>query len=509
MKLTKIAVFARRVSTGALRGKLDRTEGMALGTVNISWIGNSEFKVAYGSKTTLSMMKKKLARLTDIPEEEATVIGYSLIEDEYEPESEDYIRECLVLDLDHTLIDVGPGSNYTAITKQPLNASDDDSMTYIESDELKDMGSEEIVRRLHLDEPPLPKLVEGHPGFSIRPGLHKLLTKVYQGYDIFLWSGATMGWMYNNSMDAAILHHPDFKITGLLDYQSMLTINSSRYGRFATKPLQILWRYSNGCYNASNTILVDDMRSCLTMAVWIIRHLGEYLIALSVAKSFGETDHRKYVKRREQAQIREAEIRQDRLRKEAQKEADKIALEENMKNAEREKKKEIALRKLHRIVTYGKKLREGSISSTETEDRDSDKERERKKKDLLTPFDPIASLREVQELNRKNKLKHERLRNERGYYSGFVGASEPLFWEGDEENDEGSGDKEGGRVNQKKQLDDRLQETNHPRQQEDSRPARDEERSVDGDWKDSTNPARVDKRKSPLFVTSQKSRRWL
>ena len=63
-----------------------------------------------------------------------------------------------------------------------------------------------------------------------RPHLHKFLTCAYEAYDIVIWSANSMKWMNVKMKALGVLTHTDFKITFMMDYKSMLTLHTQRYG---------------------------------------------------------------------------------------------------------------------------------------------------------------------------------------------------------------------------------------------------------------------------------------
>eukprot|EP00892_Ulva_mutabilis_P009467 jgi/Ulvmu1/6893/UM031_0099.1 len=93
-----------------------------------------------------------------------------------------------------------------------------------------------------------------------RPHLHKFLASAYEDYDIVVWSANSMKWMNVKMKALGVLTHTDFKIAFMLDYKSMLTLHTERYGVFDCKPLQLLWSKFSEHYNADNTIMLDDLR---------------------------------------------------------------------------------------------------------------------------------------------------------------------------------------------------------------------------------------------------------
>ena len=54
--------------------------------------------------------------------------------------------------------------------------------------------------------------------------------------------------------------HPGYKLVCLLDHAAMVTVRTERYGVFDCKPLQFVWAKFGGAYDASNTVMLDDLR---------------------------------------------------------------------------------------------------------------------------------------------------------------------------------------------------------------------------------------------------------
>lgn len=93
-----------------------------------------------------------------------------------------------------------------------------------------------------------------------RPHLHKFLASAYEEYDIVIWSANSMKWMNVKMKGLGVLGHADFKITFMMDFKSMLTLHTQRYGVFDCKPLQLLWAKFGEFYSSDNTIMLDDLR---------------------------------------------------------------------------------------------------------------------------------------------------------------------------------------------------------------------------------------------------------
>ncbi|KAI4296212.1 hypothetical protein L6164_036188 [Bauhinia variegata] len=99
----------------------------------------------------------------------------------------------------------------------------------------------------------------------MRPYLHEFLTSVYSEYDIMIWSATSMKWIDLKMGQLGVLDNPNYKITALLDHLAMITVQSSSRGVFDCKPLGLIWAQFPEFYNASNTIMFDDLRRNFVM----------------------------------------------------------------------------------------------------------------------------------------------------------------------------------------------------------------------------------------------------
>ncbi|KAK7247292.1 hypothetical protein RIF29_42173 [Crotalaria pallida] len=99
----------------------------------------------------------------------------------------------------------------------------------------------------------------------MRPYLHEFLTSVYSEYDIMIWSATSMKWIKVKMGQLGVLDNPNYKITALLDHMAMITVQSSSGGVFDCKPLGLIWAQFPEFYNASNTIMFDDLRRNFVM----------------------------------------------------------------------------------------------------------------------------------------------------------------------------------------------------------------------------------------------------
>jgi ubiquitin-like domain-containing CTD phosphatase 1 len=63
-----------------------------------------------------------------------------------------------------------------------------------------------------------------------RPHLLAFLAAVHTHYDIVIWSANSMKWMNVKMKALGVLDNDNFKVTFMLDYRSMLTVKTSKYG---------------------------------------------------------------------------------------------------------------------------------------------------------------------------------------------------------------------------------------------------------------------------------------
>ncbi|XP_027347160.1 ubiquitin-like domain-containing CTD phosphatase [Abrus precatorius] len=99
----------------------------------------------------------------------------------------------------------------------------------------------------------------------MRPYLHEFLTSVYAEYDIMIWSATSMKWINLKMGQLGVLDNPNYRITALLDHLAMITVQTSSRGVFDCKPLGLIWAQFPEFYNASNTIMFDDLRRNFVM----------------------------------------------------------------------------------------------------------------------------------------------------------------------------------------------------------------------------------------------------
>ena len=69
-----------------------------------------------------------------------------------------------------------------------------------------------------------------------------------------------MKWVEVKMRELGVLSHADYKLTCMLDHAAMVTVRTERHGVFDCKPLQFVWAKFEGAYDASNTVMLDDLR---------------------------------------------------------------------------------------------------------------------------------------------------------------------------------------------------------------------------------------------------------
>ncbi|XP_062177329.1 ubiquitin-like domain-containing CTD phosphatase [Alnus glutinosa] len=99
----------------------------------------------------------------------------------------------------------------------------------------------------------------------MRPYLHEFLTAVYAEYDIMIWSATSIKWVELKMGQLGVLSNPNYKITALLDYLAMITVQSDARGIFDCKPLGLIWAQFPEFYSSKNTIMFDDLRRNFVM----------------------------------------------------------------------------------------------------------------------------------------------------------------------------------------------------------------------------------------------------
>ena len=92
-----------------------------------------------------------------------------------------------------------------------------------------------------------------------RPYLHEFLAEAYTQYDLVIWSATSMKWVEVKMRELGVLSSPDFKISFMMDFTSMIPVTVPPH-TFDCKPLAVIWGKFPAFYNEKNTIMVDDLR---------------------------------------------------------------------------------------------------------------------------------------------------------------------------------------------------------------------------------------------------------
>lgn len=146
-----------------------------------------------------------------------------------------------------------------------------------------------------------------------RPYLHEFLTAAYPYYDIIIWSATGKKWVDVKMKELGVSTHEAYKLTCMLDYSSMLTVHTEKYGVFDCKPLAFIWAKFPDHYNSTNTIMFDDLRrnyilnrqNGLVIRPYRKAHLNRhtdqelkyltrYLLAIADLRDLSHLDHRSW-----------------------------------------------------------------------------------------------------------------------------------------------------------------------------------------------------------------------
>ncbi|CAL8079387.1 unnamed protein product [Orchesella dallaii] len=105
-------------------------------------------------------------------------------------------------------------------------------------------------------------LYDDGPGL-LRPSLHQFLKAAYVNYDIAIWSATPPLTVFSKLEAMGVLNHPSYDIACMLDISAMIEIDYSLAGEpeknVKVKPLCVLWNYIPSC-SQKNTIMIDDMQ---------------------------------------------------------------------------------------------------------------------------------------------------------------------------------------------------------------------------------------------------------
>lgn len=99
-----------------------------------------------------------------------------------------------------------------------------------------------------------------------RPHLHTMLAAAHPHYDIIIWSANSMKWIEVKMRELRLASHPDFQLTAYMDALAMVTVRTPAHGVFNAKPLEVLWSNLADAHGGHrhwgphNTIMFDDLR---------------------------------------------------------------------------------------------------------------------------------------------------------------------------------------------------------------------------------------------------------
>ncbi|ETV75995.1 HAD hydrolase, family IIID, variant 2 [Aphanomyces astaci] len=91
-----------------------------------------------------------------------------------------------------------------------------------------------------------------------RPYIHEFLKLVHQRYDIGIWSQTSWRWIEIKLTELGMLTTPDYCINFILDKTSMFSV-PDQAKPIKVKALDIIWRSFPGRWHAKNTLHVDDL----------------------------------------------------------------------------------------------------------------------------------------------------------------------------------------------------------------------------------------------------------
>jgi len=150
---------------------------------------------------------------------------------------------------------------------------------------------------------------------TMRPGLVEFLGKVFQFYNIVIWSATDWKWLEIKLIEFGLIPHPHFCFCFVLDKSCMFTVKSKRKGvmvEHTVKALGIIWsKYPQ--FHSKNTIHVDDLSRNFAMnaqnGIKIkgfkyspetvqtdreLYYLSAYLSAVASSEDLSAVDHSKW-----------------------------------------------------------------------------------------------------------------------------------------------------------------------------------------------------------------------
>lgn len=141
-------------------------------------------------------------------------------------------KPLMVLDLDHTLLD---------FCRKTIERSGNSTNSHSDG---SIVSTHETIERMK------------------RPYMDEFLSRVYQFYDLVVWSQTSWRWLETKLIELGMLTNSRYKFCFVLDKTSMFPITSTlRNGetrKHSVKPLQIIWN-KFGHWRPQNTIHLDDL----------------------------------------------------------------------------------------------------------------------------------------------------------------------------------------------------------------------------------------------------------
>lgn len=163
----------------------------------------------------------------------------------------------------------------------------------------------------------------------MRPYLHEFLSKLYQHYDLMIWSATNMKWIETKLSLLGVHNNPSYNFVCYLDSRATISVEIPSRGLVETKPLGLIWERFPEHYTPTNTIIVDDCRHNFLMnprnglRVKCFRNahtnqatdrelveLCDYLVGVADEESLEALDHSRWRKRKERRQSHDEERRE-------------------------------------------------------------------------------------------------------------------------------------------------------------------------------------------------------
>ncbi|KAL0488808.1 ubiquitin-like domain-containing CTD phosphatase [Acrasis kona] len=268
--------------------------------LTVKHLGKGEFQIKVPDNFTIKELKDELEKLTSVRSIRQKIIGL-------EPKSGEIKR--IKLSDDCTLRELGVKSNQkftlvgtpdAYIIKDPhelmglpdvvndltddfQTTSDEDVLVYAVQDHDRNMRelASRLSKEVHLINEPRKgkKLCVIDIDYTIfdckqthnyqvttellkRPHVESFLTNVYQNYDICFWSQTSWRWLEAKLTEMNILTSPNYKVSFVLDKETMFEVTSRVRGKLKkhhVKPLQFVWQKFGHLWSAKNTVHIDDL----------------------------------------------------------------------------------------------------------------------------------------------------------------------------------------------------------------------------------------------------------